>query len=242
MGRSPLTVAAHPAPPRPGRWLRRDLVTSGARAGCGRAAVDREAVRSGQTIAQVAGQYGWSRSAIWHVVLDARIQRLVRRKVKFIDDPLYHQPDAEAVVDAMAGMEGLGDAEPSAEAPVPRGIPSHLARLCQAPLLTARPRAGAVPEVQLPQVPVRGSAEAPGPELARRRDLDRLEAHLASATAVKNAILRATFAWSSAWPAAPAAGAVAAGTGQRRQPGADARRRGFDIHKATDSAPMRPLR
>ena len=38
---------------------------------------------------------GRTRQAVYRVVLDERIERLTRRKVRFIDDPLYHEADAE---------------------------------------------------------------------------------------------------------------------------------------------------
>ena len=48
-----------------------------------------------------------TKQAIYRVVLDERIERLTKRKVRFIDDPLYHQPDAESMVNAIASAEQL---------------------------------------------------------------------------------------------------------------------------------------
>jgi len=59
------------------------------------------AYRHGVTIAALAENYHQSRSSIYRVIMDERIARLNRRKIKFIDDELYHQPDAEKSIVAI---------------------------------------------------------------------------------------------------------------------------------------------
>ena len=68
--------------------------------------------------------------------------KLNRRKVKFIDDELYHQDDAEMMVEALAKEQETIDVSPartaafSDELRMPRDVPSAIASLCSAPLLT----------------------------------------------------------------------------------------------------------
>ncbi len=58
--------------------------------------------RRGIPIKTLARRSCRPRSAVYRVVVEERVARLNRRKVKFIDDPLYHQGDAEQIVDLLA--------------------------------------------------------------------------------------------------------------------------------------------
>ena len=50
-----------------------------------------------------------SRSAIYRAVVDERVVRVEKKKVKFIDDPLYHQPDAAGAIEAIVDQEVIGE-------------------------------------------------------------------------------------------------------------------------------------
>ena len=150
-----------------------------------------QAVRSGREIATVARAIGRPRAAVWEVLLEARIGRLSRLKVKFVDDSLYHQPDAAEVISAMARMEGLGESEPTYGTPMPRDIPASLADLWRAPLLTAARERALFLKFNFHKYQFVCLRRRLDPELARHRDLDRLERQLSLATAAKNAILEA---------------------------------------------------
>src|SRR4029078_11305652 len=76
------------------------------------------------------------RSAIYRMLVEERIARLNRRKGKFFDDPLYHQPDACQVVDMLVKQTGdtLESATPQADqVRLPRDVPSAVSSLCAAP-------------------------------------------------------------------------------------------------------------
>ena len=45
------------------------------------------------------------KQAIYRVVMNDRIARLTARKIKFIDDPLYHEPDADASINEIVAAE-----------------------------------------------------------------------------------------------------------------------------------------
>ena len=49
-----------------------------------------------------------NRSAVYRVILEERLAKLNKRKVKFIDDPLYHQDDAADTVATIAGAGRAG--------------------------------------------------------------------------------------------------------------------------------------
>ena len=93
--------------------------------------------RRGLPIRLLARRSCRPRSAVYRVLLEERLARLARRKVKFIDDPLYHQPDAEAVVAAIASAGGELEGQRKAEERrVPRDLPPYLAELYRTALLS----------------------------------------------------------------------------------------------------------
>ena len=149
--------------------------------------------RRGVPLKALARRVCRPRSAVHRVILDERIARLNRRKVKFIDDPLYHQDGAaEAVAGIVAGAEqslaGEGRAE---DARVPRDLPAYLQALYRTPLLTpARERALflAFNYHKFRFVSARRRLE---PQFARAREVNSLETHLRRATDVKNQIVQA---------------------------------------------------
>ena len=79
--------------------------------------------------------------------MDARIDRLTRRKMRFIDDPLYHEADAELSVNAIASDEALPASPKGEDLHIPRDLPPYLQDLYRTPLLTPA-RAGTVSEIQ----------------------------------------------------------------------------------------------
>jgi RNA polymerase primary sigma factor len=98
--------------------------------------------RRGMTIAELARKVRRPRYCVYRVILDERIARLTKRKARFIDDPLYHEPDAEDALRAMASQEQLTAAESREDLRVPRDLPPYLQELYRTPLLTpARERA-----------------------------------------------------------------------------------------------------
>lgn len=150
-----------------------------------------QAYRQGASISSLARKYHQSRWAIYRVIMDQRIERLSNRKVTFIDDPLYHQPDAAAALDAIASQEELGPTAGLEQQRIPRDLPPYLQDLYRTPLLTpARERALFLKYNFLKRqfVLARRKLE---PQFAKARDLDRLEALLARATEVKNVIVQA---------------------------------------------------
>jgi RNA polymerase sigma factor (sigma-70 family) len=130
---------------------------------------------------------------VYRVLLEERVARLNRRKVKFIDDPLYHQEGAgEAVASIVASAEAsLSSDGRIEEARVPKDLPPYLQALYRTPLLTpARERALFLSfnYHKFRFVTARRKLE---PQFARTREVNALEAHLRRATEVKNQIVQA---------------------------------------------------
>jgi len=159
--------------------------------------------RRGVAIKVLAKRTCRPRSAVYRVLLEERIAKLNRRKVKFIDDELYHQSDAEMIVETLAKEHDTIDvsAKPARSASssssslsddprMPRDVPSAIASLCSAPLLSpARERALFLKfnYHKMRFVTARRRLE---PDFARVRDLNVLEGHLRRAGETKNLILR----------------------------------------------------
>ncbi|MFT3785036.1 MAG: hypothetical protein QM770_02575 [Tepidisphaeraceae bacterium] len=76
-----------------------------------------------------------TRAAVYRVLLDERIDKLTRRKVKFHDDTIYHTADARAAIDDIvrSADNALTKAE---DVRVPKGLPPYLQDLYRTPLLS----------------------------------------------------------------------------------------------------------
>lgn len=132
-------------------------------------------------------------SAVYRVVLEERIESLNRRKIKFIDDTLYHQPDGADQVDAIvaAARQALPGKGRPEESRVPRDLPAYLQELYRTPLLTPPLERALFLKLHLHKFEFVSARRKLEPQFARGRDLDVLESHLARATEVKNQIVRA---------------------------------------------------
>jgi RNA polymerase sigma factor (sigma-70 family) len=129
---------------------------------------------------------------VYRALLEERIAKLSKRKVKFIDDPLYHQDDAGvAVAEIVAQQDVMAGERRAEDSRVPRDIPPYLQELYRTPLLSP-PRERALFLAfnyhKYRFVTARRKLE---PDFARARDLDELEAHLRHATEIKNQIVQA---------------------------------------------------
>lgn len=149
------------------------------------------AYRHGTSLRELARNYDQSCAAIYRVIIDERIARLSRRKVKFIDDPLYHQPHAgDAIRDIMSQDEIMAGATRE-ELRVPRDLPPYLQELYRTPLLSASRERALFLKFNFHKYQFLHARRRLDPQFARRRDLDLLEGYLRDATEAKNAIVRA---------------------------------------------------
>jgi RNA polymerase primary sigma factor len=150
------------------------------------------AFKRGVSLYALARRTGRPRSAIYRVVLDDRLARLQSRKIRFIDDPLYHQADAREVIDAIVRDAQLSIAPTAAEQTrVPRDLPPYLAELYRVPLLTPAQERALFLKFNFHKFQFVQARRRLDPELARARDLASLESHLRLASQVKREIVRA---------------------------------------------------
>ena len=147
----------------------------------------------GQTLSAIAARVGRPRSTVHAVLVQHRAEQLTARRVRYVDDPLYHGPDAAAAVAAIAaGQDAELPVDPAAEQMrVPRDLPPYLRDLYRTPLLTPARERVLFLQFNYHKCQFAAARRKLDPELASARDLGRLERHLAAATAVKNRILQA---------------------------------------------------
>ncbi|MDP9172266.1 MAG: sigma-70 family RNA polymerase sigma factor [Planctomycetota bacterium] len=139
----------------------------------------------------ISKSIGLSRSAIYRVIILERLARFSRRKVRFIDDPLYHQHDAAGVIDQIVAQEELPARPRAEESRVPRDLPAYLQDLYRTPLLSpTRERALFLKHnfIKFQFVTARRRLD---PQLARGRALAVLESIRRDLAESKNQIVRA---------------------------------------------------
>ena len=150
--------------------------------------------RRGLAIGAIAKRACRPRQAIYRVIVEERLAKLAKRKVKFIDDPLYHDDGAGQAVASILSQDELvttAAGRAAEESRVPRDLPPYLAALYRTPLLTpARERALflAFNYHKFRFVAARRALE---PQFARARELNELEGHLRRSVEVKNRIVQA---------------------------------------------------
>jgi RNA polymerase sigma factor (sigma-70 family) len=150
------------------------------------------AFKRGMTLAALARRAGRPRASIYRAIVEERIEYLSQRKVKFFDDPLYHQADAAAVLEHLVSQEELSPVTTSPEdSRVPRDLPLYLQELYRTPLLTPARERALFLKFNYHKYKFVSARRQLDPQLARMRHLDQLESALAAATETKNDILRA---------------------------------------------------
>ena len=131
------------------------------------------------------------RSAVYRVIVEERVARLSKRKVRYIDDPLYHQHGAEEVVNALVEAEELAAPGKPEDARVPRDLPPYLQDLYRTPLLSPAKERALFLKFNLHKRQFAQARRRLEPQFARVRDLDELERAWRKVTETKNAIVRA---------------------------------------------------
>lgn len=148
-------------------------------------------VRSGGTLRQAARRTRQPKTAVYRVIVDDRLARLTKRKAKFIDDPLYHADDAEAMLNEMVRQQTL-EATPAGEASrIPTDLPPYLRDLYRTPLLTPARERALFLKFNFHKFQFAQARRRVDPSCVRAKQLDELERIYRSATDTKNDIVRA---------------------------------------------------
>ncbi len=149
------------------------------------------AVRRGVSISAIAHRTCRPRSAVYRAIIEERLSRLNRRKIRFIDDPLYHQGDAATVINQIVSQQDIMDQVPAEERRIPRDLPPYLQDLYRTPLLSRAGERALFLKLNFQKFQFVTARRNLDPELARARDLNRLEALRRNVAETKNQIVRA---------------------------------------------------
>jgi RNA polymerase sigma factor (sigma-70 family) len=156
---------------------------------------DREQILRGYrretSLAELAAKFGRKRSAIHRAIAIERLARLNRRKVKFFDDPLYHQLDAQRVIEEIYSQEELLSGQKTEETRVPRDLPAYLQDLYRTPLLSPARERALFLKHNFHKYQFVAARRRLDPQLARGRDLNLLEGFRRGMNDTKNEIIRA---------------------------------------------------
>jgi RNA polymerase sigma factor (sigma-70 family) len=120
-----------------------------------------------------------------------RIERLSRKRIKFIDDSLYHMPDAEQAIEAIVDQRPIGRPSSPEQERIPAGLPPYLQALYRTPLLDAQQERALFLQFNFHKFRFARAKRQIDMEFARRRHLDRMERLLEQAQQVKNQIVQA---------------------------------------------------
>jgi RNA polymerase primary sigma factor len=149
------------------------------------------AFRRGVPVRSLAQRTRQPRSAIYRIVVEERVAKLNKRKVKFIDDPLYHEANAADAIEAIASQEELSGPRSADENRVPRDLPPYLADLYRTPLLSPSRERALFLKFNFHKMQFVQARRKLDPQFARLRDLNVMERYWRRAVATKNDIVRA---------------------------------------------------
>ena len=147
--------------------------------------------KRGLSIAKIARKLHLPRLVIYRSIVQARVAHLNKRKIRFIEDPLYHQPDAASAIADIVSQQEIGLEQPAVELRVPRDLPPYLRELYRTPLLSAMRERALFLKFNFHKYQFATARRKLEPEFARSRDLNWLEQHLHDITATRNQILQA---------------------------------------------------
>ena len=149
------------------------------------------AYRRGKSLSLIARRLTRPRAMVYRALVDERIERLGRRKVRFIDDALYHQPEAQTVIEQIAAQDECSQSSRPEDHRIPRDLPPYLQDLYRTPLLTPARERALFLKFNFHKYQFVRARRRLDPQFARARQLQELEGSLARANETKNAILQA---------------------------------------------------
>jgi RNA polymerase primary sigma factor len=148
-------------------------------------------VKGGAKLREIAQRMAKPRAAVYRAILDARLNRLIARKVKFIDDPLYHAEDSARVIEEIIPREEIAPAPVGEEARAPRDLPPQLSALYRTPLLSPAMERALFIKFNFEKYQFVSLRRKLEPQSARVRDVNELDRLLRRASETKNRIVQA---------------------------------------------------
>jgi RNA polymerase sigma factor (sigma-70 family) len=147
--------------------------------------------RDGQSIHDIAAGANRCTRGVYRAIIEHRLASLLRRKARFIDDPLYHQADAGEVIEQIVSQEELPAVSKPEETRIPRDLPAYLQDLYRTPLLTRGRERALILKLNFHKYRFVLARRKIEPQFAGARDVKRLEDIRKSVADVKNQIVRA---------------------------------------------------
>ena len=148
-------------------------------------------IRAGGSVGTAAKTVNRARTTVYRVILDEHLRRVSERRVKFFDDPLYHDDNAERLLADMLSGAVLSDA-PSVEATrIPAGLPAYLQELYRVPLLSRAKERALFLNFNYHKFAFVNARNALDPLHVRSRELTELDRLWARVTETRNHIARA---------------------------------------------------
>jgi RNA polymerase primary sigma factor len=149
------------------------------------------AYRGGENVNALAERLARCHTEIYRVVLEQRLARLNRRRMRFIDDPIYHETDADAAIDAIVAQEELADPHNGEAARIPRDLPAYLQDLYRTPLLSAARERALFLKLNFHKFEFVTARRKVDPALASARQVNQLEKLRRRVAEAKNRIIKA---------------------------------------------------
>ncbi len=147
--------------------------------------------KRGLAIRTLARKIHRPQSIVYRAIVQDRVARLNKRKIRFIDDPLYHEPGAGQMITDILSQHEIAAAPPAIELRVPRDLPPYLRDLYRTPLLSPARERALFLKFNFHKHQFVTARRRLEPEFATGRDLAVLEQHLRLITSTKNQILQA---------------------------------------------------
>lgn len=145
------------------------------------------AVRGGTSVSRLTARYGRTRSSIYRIATQYRVQTLLDQSIEFMPSDEFTEPDAdEQILDA--GFE-LDLPDPSKLGP-PSEIPPYLADLYVTPLLTREQEQFLFRKMNYLKFKAAMLRDSLPSSRQKAGDMDRLEELLEESLAVKNILIR----------------------------------------------------
>ena len=133
---------------------------------------------------------------VYYILLDRRFHRAMRKPIRFIDDPLYHQPGALQTIETIIAQEPIEascpSCPPSPEASrLPRDLPPYLRDLYRIPLLRPTQERGLFLKYHYHRLLASQEQRSLDPQIASARQLRKLDRLARSARLVRARLVEA---------------------------------------------------
>lgn len=151
----------------------------------------RRRFKHGMGVSALSARMGRPRNQIYRAIIDDRLSRILKKKTRFIDDPLYHQAGAADMIADLVNQQPLVDAD-SPISSRPLRLPNPLLQsLYREPVLTSTQERALFLKLNFHKYQFTRARRHLDERFAKHRELARIERHLRDVNETRNTILRA---------------------------------------------------